>query len=202
VSEPAEAKGAALAPEDEARAGFYGLIARLFYAHPDQQLLGQLVHIQAFEGQDGPLAAAWRNLVAACGSAFPVMLENEHTQLFIGTGRSLITPYLSHYTPLVAKERHLVDLRGQLIAWGIARKERAHEPEDHVAGVFEAMRIAIAVQQRSAEEQKAFFDRFLYAPALEFCNAVTASEKAVFYRLVAEFTRQFLAIERAAFEML
>ena len=202
MSGSAQAESPALEPEDEARAGFYGLIARLFHAHPDQQLIGQLVHAKAFEGQESALAVAWRDLVDACRSAFPVVLENEHTLLFVGTGRSLVTPYLSHYVPMASKEKNLVDLRGQLITWGIARKEQAFEPEDHVAGVFEAMRFAIAVQHRSETEQKVFFDRFLDAPALAFCDAVSASEKAVFYRLVAAFTRQFLALEREAFEMM
>ncbi len=73
---------------------------------------------------------------------------------------------------------------------------------DHIAGVCEAMRFAIAVQHRSLEEQKAFFERFLYRGAMAFCDAVTASDKANFYRLVAVFAREFLELEREAFGML
>ena len=40
-------------PEDMARAAFYGLIARLFYAPPDQQFLGQLLHMGAFDEVSG-----------------------------------------------------------------------------------------------------------------------------------------------------
>jgi len=88
-----------------------------------------------------------------------------------------------------------------LAEWGMSRRERANEPEDHVAGVCESMRLAIAVQHRSLEEQKSFFDRFIYAGAAAFCDAVIASPKADFYRPVARFAVEFLKLERHAFDM-
>ena len=169
---------------------------------PDQAVLGQIVNAEAFEGSETPVALAWRELVAACRNAFPVVLENEHTELFVGTGRAAVTPYLTHYTLKYANENPLVDLRQQLGEWGIARRDSAHEPEDHVAGVCETMRFAIAVQQRGPEEQKAFFDRWIYRGATMFCDAVNASPKAVFYRRVAVFARAFLELENDAFKML
>ena len=68
--------------------------------------------------------------------------------------------------------------------------------------IFEGSRVgAIAVQQRSPEEQKAFFEHFIYRGATSFCDAVTASNKANFYRAVARFARAFLDIENVAFQM-
>jgi len=64
------------------------------------------------------------------------------------------------------------------------------------------MRFAIAVQQRRPEEQKMLFDRFVYRGAGAFCNAVTASKEARFYRLVANFAQAFFEVEKTAFEML
>jgi TorA maturation chaperone TorD len=204
MSEPAASPE--FAPEDVARATFYGLIARLFYAPPDQQLLGQLLHMGVFDGEaDGrgsKLAQAWTAIVDACRIAYPVMLENEHTELFVGVGKSDVTPYLTHYVIKYATDNPLVELRQQLIRWGIARREGASEPEDHVAGICEAMRFAIAVQHRTLEEQKAFFERFLYRGGVAFCDAVTASAKANFYRLVATFAREFFELEREAFGMI
>jgi len=197
----AEATGASLEPEDEARAAIYGLIARLFYAAPDQGVLGHILHAKVFEGGNDALARAWQEMVEACRNAFPVMLENEHTELFVGTGRAAVTPYLSHYVIQYATDHPLVELRQQLGQWGIGRRESASEPEDHISGVCEALRFAIAVQQRRLEEQKAFFERFLYRGAIAFCDAVTASGKAGFYRLVARFAREFFELERKAFEM-
>ena len=192
---------AALPPEDEARAALYGLIARLFYAPPDQGVLGQILQSRAFEGSDEEIALAWRAMVEACRSAFPVVLENEHTELFVGTGKAEVTPYLTHYTIKYATDNPLVEVRQQLKRWGLGRRESANEPEDHISGICEAMRFAIAMQHRSAEEQKEFFDRFLYRGAVAFCDAVTASPKAGFYGLVARFARAFFEVEREAFEM-
>ena len=200
-----------LQPEDMARAAFYGLIARLFYAPPDQQLLGQLLHMGVFDdaGEAGgevdvrgrKLADGWGAIVEASRTAFPVVLENEHTDLFVGVGKAEVTPYLTHYVIKYATDNPLVELRQQLSRWGIARRENASEPEDHVAGISEAMRFAIAVQHRPLEDQKAFFERFLYRGGIAFCDAVTASGKANFYRLVAIFAREFFELEREAFEM-
>jgi TorA maturation chaperone TorD len=202
MSAPEAAGPAELEAEDAARAAVYGLIARLFYAAPDEGVLGQILHANAFESGGEKLALAWRALVEACRSAYPVMLEHEHTELFVGTGRAEITPYLSDYVILHATDNPLVELRQQLSRWGIARRASVNEPEDHIAGICEAMRWAIAVQHRPIEEQKLFFDRFLYRGAAAFCDAVTASAKAGFYRHVAAFARAFLELEREAFEML
>jgi TorA maturation chaperone TorD len=192
---------AGLAPEDEARAAFYGLIARLFYAPPDEGVLAQLLHANAFEDSNEPIAQAWGKLVDAARTAFPFVLENEHTELFVGTGKAEVTPFLTHYTIAHAAENPLVELRQQLKRWGMGRREEANEPEDHIAGICEAMRFAIAVQHRAVDEQRAFFDAFIYRGGVAFCDAVSASAKAGFYRLVAQFARAFFELEREAFEM-
>jgi TorA maturation chaperone TorD len=189
-----------IAPEDAARANFYGLIARLFYAAPDANLISELLRAPPIEGEE-ELGASWKELIEACRVAFPAQLEAEHTELFIGTGKALVTPYVSHYVLRHANDNPLVDLRGRLAAWGIGRREDVPEYEDHISGVCEAMRFAIAVQQRSPEEQQEFFERFVYRGAVAFCDAVTASNQARFYRPVARFARAFLALEKSAFEM-
>jgi len=199
VTEPAIAP--VLQPEDEARALIYGLIARLFFAPPDAGTLAYVLHANTFEG-DSNVALAWRGLVDACRTAFPVVLENEHTELFAGVGKAEVTPYLTHYIIKFATDNPLVELRQQLTRWGIARRENVNEPEDHIAGVSEAMRFAIAVQHRPLAEQKEFFERYLYRGGIAFCDAITASTKANFYRLVAAFVGEFFALEREAFKML
>jgi TorA maturation chaperone TorD len=190
-----------VAPEEVARANFYGLIARLFYQAPDAGLIAELRAAPPLEGET-ELAAAWRDMVDACARAFPVALENEHTELFIGTGKAEVTPYLLHYVRRYATDNPLVELRQQLAAWGMARREGTPEYEDHVSGMCEVMRFAIAAQQRSPEEQKQFFERYIYRGAVAFCDAVSASPKADFYAKVARFTRVFLNIEKNAFDML
>lgn len=199
MTEPAP--GPALDPEDEARAALYGLIAQLFYAPPDQGVLAQILNARIFEGGDAGLPLRWRELVERCRTAFPVPLENEHTELFIGTGRAAVTPYLIHYLVERSTDNPLVQLRKQLAEWGISRREHTSEPEDHISSVCEVMRFAIAVQHRSLEEQKAFFDRFVYEGGVAFCDAVIASAKADFYRVVAAFAGEFFRLERSAFDM-
>ena len=189
-----------LPPEEAARANLYGLIARLFYAPPDAQLISELLHAAPIEGE-GALATAWKEMVQACRNAFPVALENEHTELFIGTGKAPVTPYLSYYVRRHANDNPLVALRGQLNEWGIARREGVAEYEDHISGVCETMRFLIAVQQRTPEEQQMFFERFVYPGAAAFCDALSASNQARFYIVVAAFARAFLEVETNAFEM-
>ena len=54
-------------PEEEARANLYGLIARLFYAAPDAQLISELLQAPAIEeeGKAGSLGATWSELARA-----------------------------------------------------------------------------------------------------------------------------------------
>ena len=192
-----------LDPEDVARADLYAVLARLFYTAPDAQFLSELKQraAGALEAQSGGLAAAWRALGEACASAFPAHLDNEHTDLFVGTGRAEITPYLSNYPMRHQSDAPLVGLREQLARWGISRRSDVFEPEDHISGLCEAMRFAIAVQQRSLDEQRNFFDRHLYPGATRFLDALTKSEKARFYKPVAALARAFFEIEREAFSM-
>ena len=195
-----------LEAEDLARADLYGVLARLFYAAPDAQFLGALLRgpeadPASASAPSTALDKAWRELIDGCRHAFPALLDHEHTELFIGTGKAEITPYLGHYTMRHQSDTPLVELRQQLAEWGIAKRENATEPEDHIAGLCETMRFAIAVQHRSLEEQRNFFERFLYEGAMRFCVAVLASKNARFYRRVAELARAFFGIEREAFSM-
>jgi TorA maturation chaperone TorD len=199
---------APVSPEDEARANLYGLLARLFYAPPDANLLSELRQAAppAEEG-DGltaegkALKEAWAELVAACASAFPARLEEEHFNVFVGVGKAQVTPYLSAYMERREGEAPLVRLRAQLADWGLARREEAAEPEDHVSGVCETMRWLIVRRKAPLETQREFFRAYLDIPASLFCAAVTACEDARFYRHVARLLGTLLAVERKAFEI-
>lgn len=196
------------APEDQARAQLYGLIASLFQSAPDAQLLSAIVHADGFRGGDDErteqgraLAEAWQQMAEACRTAYPVLLAHEHTELFNAPGRAEVTPYLLHYVMRYESETPLVELRAQLADWGIARRAGVFEPEDHISSLCETMRFAIAVQQRPLDEQRAFFERFLYLGGIAFCDAVRGSEKARFYVTVAAFARAFFDVEREAFSI-
>lgn len=185
-----------VAPEELARANLYALLARLFYGAPDAALLDAMAH-QAMEGEG--LAAPWRELVAARRA--PEALEDEYDALFGGPGKAQVTLYLSSYLPPRVNEHPLAALRELLGGWGIGRRTGVPEYEDHISGLCEAMRFAIAVQQRELADQKQLFEAFLYPGATRFCSAVSASKDAHFYRAAAQLTRAFLDVEKAAFEM-
>ena len=190
----------AVAEEDTARANHYALIGRLFYDAPDSILLAQLCNANAGStGDDAPLDRAWRALRNACGSAYPVMLRQEHDTLFVGVGKSEVTPYTSHYVRGISPDRHLVRLRERLDQLGLARRSAAFEVEDHVSGICDVMR-ALIEDGHPLLEQRMFFKEFVDAGVTPFCDAVTLATSAAFYRPVAEFARVFLEVERQAFD--
>ena len=60
-----------MAPEEQARANLYGLLARLFYAPPDAALLQGI----AAEKMEGELAAEWDALARAAAAADAELLR-------------------------------------------------------------------------------------------------------------------------------
>jgi TorA maturation chaperone TorD len=191
--------------EELARANLYGLVSRLFYAPPDPNLLAEVSQSTAGaeeEVGDGAtsLAAAWRDLREACGSAYPAIVRQEYDNLFIGVGKAAVTPYLSGYAEPHSPDRYLVRLRQQLDAWGLARRDSVFEVEDHVSGGCDVMRWLIE-GGRSLVEQRTFFESFLYPGAILFCAAVQNTPALTFYQHVARFAGRFFEVEKAAFEM-
>lgn len=190
-----------LSEEDAGRANLYALIGRLFYDAPDSTLLAQLRHAEAEPaGNDAPLDRAWQLLRDACGSAQPAVVKQEHDSLFVGVGKSEVTPYTSHFVTGNSPDRHLIRLRERLEQLGLARRSAAFEVEDHVSGICDVMRILVE-DGHPLPEQSLFFKEFVYAGVPPFCEAVAIATSAVFYRAVAEFARAFLEVERQAFEM-
>jgi len=197
-----------VAPEDQARANLYGLLARLFYAPPDANLIAEL-RLAAPPAADGEsltaegeaLKAAWTQLVEACASAFPARLEEEHMQLFVGVGKAEVTPYLSAYVDRTEGDNPLARLRGQLADWGLARREEAVEPEDHVSALCETMRWLILGRKAGLDVQRQFFEQYLHSGGSRFCSAVTACGSAKFYPHVAALLQGLLDVEHKAFDI-
>jgi TorA maturation chaperone TorD len=187
--------------EDAARGHHYALIGRLFHEAPDSILLAQLCRADAESGGEGaPLEQAWRSLRDACGTAYPAVLKQEYDTLFVGVGKSEVTPYTSHYVRDTFPDRHLVRLRQRLEELGLGRRSAAFEVEDHISGVCDVMRILIE-GARPLSEQQLFFKEFVYPGASAFCDAVVGAASASFYRRVARYARAFFDVERESFEM-
>jgi len=188
-------------PEDQARAGYYALLARLYYAGPDAALLAAIAGADdvAADGEQSPLAAAWRALASAARVMDAEAARLEYDQLFVGTGKAEVTPYASFYLVETGREKVLVKLRDELGSLGLKRTERASEPEDHLAGLFDVMRHLISKGSGDAAvQQQAFFERYIAGFYEGFCAATSASEKSNFYKHVARFTEAFLTVETEA----
>ena len=100
-----------LAPEEQARANFYALLSRLFYAPADAELLAALGSADELEADDEIIAARWRELSKAAASADPEAVREEYETAFVGTGRAPITLYTSAYSVRYTNEMPLAPLR-------------------------------------------------------------------------------------------
>ena len=188
-------------PEEQARADFYALLARLFYAPPEADLLRTIAGAGELGAQDDRVAPAWRVLAQAAAAADPQAVREEYEETFVGTGKAPVTLYAGAYSARYTNEVPLAALRGELAALGLARRSEAVEPEDHVAGLCDAMRHLI-VEERSLEEQKRFFGRWIDPIAEPLCSAIEASPRTAFYKQVARLAKGFFDLEHAAFELL
>jgi TorA maturation chaperone TorD len=191
-----------LPPEEVARANFYGLLARLFYAPPDEQLLRTLAASSEPEAEEGGLSGAWSELAVAAEHADPEQVREEYEASFVGVGKAPITLYVSAYSVRYTNEMPLAALRGVLAGLGLARRTDATEPEDHVAALLDVMRHLIAEQKRDLEEQKQFFDRWIWPNVQPLCGAIEKAEGLSFYKSVARLLLEVCTLEHRAFEML
>lgn len=185
-------------PEEAARANLYALLARLFYAPPDAQLLRAI----AGETMAGELGDAWKALAQAAKEADPPTVHEEYESAFIGTGKAPVTLYTTAYAIKYSNEVPLAELRGELDRLGLARRAESREPEDHFAALCDVMRHLVAKQKSDLAEQRRFFSRWIRPTVEPLCTAIDRSDKTVFYKRVAQFASRFCALEHLAFEML
>jgi TorA maturation chaperone TorD len=191
-----------LAPEDQARANLYGLLARLFYAAPDAALLAAIAQSGEMQAEAGsPLASAWKRLVEASASAGAEAVREEFERVFVGTGKAEVTLYTGAYTGRSTLDSPLAALRGELATRGLARREEVYLPEDHVGALCETMRHLIAEQHADLGEQHRFFKRWIGPAAQPLCNAIEQSANTDFYKCVGCLASDYFELERAAFEI-
>ena len=147
--------------EELERAELYGLLARLWLAPPDVELLEQFrVAVTQPPERGGHLEAPWEALGAAMRATGPTEAAAEHTALFHGVGKPEVMAYGSYYLSGFLNEQPLATLRADLAALGLTRDASALETEDHVAYVLEVMRYLIAGDDAAVcnlEQQRRFF---------------------------------------------
>jgi TorA maturation chaperone TorD len=196
-----------VAAEDHGRANFYALISRLFASPPDAALLSAIAASPPLSTADGgaPLAMAWSKLIAASGVVDDESTREEYDALFGGVGKAQINLHGSHHLTGFMMEKPLAALRADLAALGFARLQSQSLTEDHLSAVCEVMRILIVggdgTAPRSVAEQRLFFEKHL-APWFErCCLAISNSALANYYKVGAQFTCDFLRIERESFSV-
>ena len=188
-----------LAPEDQARANLYAVLARLYADPPDGRLLKSLAGADRMP--DGsPVGAAWNRLIDASAVMDADAATQEYTDLFVGVGKCEVNLHASHWITGFMIERPLVELRSDLASLAITRKDAATMLEDHLSALFETMRILVAGDgdrpPASVEQQRNFLQKRLLSWAFVCCTAVVKTSLANYYGRVAELTEQFLALER------
>lgn len=190
-----------LPPEDDARARFYAVLARLYAGGLDASLLTALGESGAWpEEGNNPLATAWNKLLLASTAMDAEAAEQEYTELFIGVGRSIVDLHASHWITDSASEKPLVAVRSDLARLGLARQARSTLYEDHLSVLCETMRMLIAGDgERSPTPiavQRAYFDRHIAPWVFACCTAIRDCPLANYYLRVAEFTHLYMAVER------
>jgi len=187
---------------DRERAYLYRLLANLLAGPADASVLGLLCDINT-GAQDTCLGTALRALSEAAGRAQPEALEDEYNRLFIGVGRGELLPYASWYLTGSLLERPLIEVRRELRALGIARREGVCEPEDHIATLCEVMAVTIeAAGVDTWSRQQAFFQAHLAPWAGGFFRDLQVAEGAGFYRPVGLLGACLMELEAAYFTLL
>ena len=192
--------------EEMARAEVYGLLAQLYYAAPEPELLAALrVAVTEAPAQGAFLEEPWRELVGAARGASDAAIADEYDALFGGVGKPEVYLFGSHYMSGFLNEKPLARLRATLAELGLARDEAMSDTEDHVAYLCEVMRYLIAgddVAVANLSRQREVFAAHLQPWAAAMCDAIAAHPKARFYAVLAAFTRAFLNVEAQGFDML
>ena len=193
--------------EQRYRASAYALLAGLLRAAPDQALLDTVSSLSPdaddltlAEVDADELGLAMSSLAAASRGRDLALLEQEYNNLFIGVGKGEIVPYGSWYLTGFLMEQPLSDLRDDLRALGFERSDDTHEPEDHVAALFEVFSAMIAGAS-SLPAQQDFFKTHMQPWLERFFADLGKARSADFYSKVAQFGAAFLNLESAYLSM-
>lgn len=192
--------------EEIARAEMYGLLANLWLAPPDADLLGQFrVAVTQAPEPGGFLEAPWQALVARMRAATVESAADEFKALFQGVGKPEVFPYASYFLAGFVNEKPLAQLRSDLARLGLTRDPALLETEDHISYLFEVMRYLIAGDDASVsnlEQQRLFFRAHVQSWVEHLCKAVEDQPSADLWHAIAALTLAFTQVETQAFDLL
>lgn len=193
-------------PEDQARADFYAVLARLWSEPPDAEFLHSLGSAERLDEYGvHAVAAAWNRLLDASVAMDAEAAAQEYTDLFVGVGKCEVNLHASHWETGFMAEKPLAALRSELARMGLARRGSATMMEDHLSALCETMRLLIAGdggrEPAPSDVQWNFSRKYLLSWVFDCCGAIEKSSIANYYRRVAEFTCLFMALERDSLAM-
>ena len=198
-----------------ARSQVYALLAKLFRAEPDGELLARLRDLHTLQ--------ALSELGLTLGPGFhdlPVdkLMEDlaiEYTQLFVGPG-----PHLSPHESVHTESGEIRDgelwgpqtvkVKAFIEAAGLSYADDFHEMPDHVSAEFEFMAKLTAHEaerwQAGDEEnargslqiQRRFFDEHINQWVPRFCQKILDRNESEFYGKIAELARAVLSYDDGA----
>ena len=153
---------------------------------------------------------SWAALVEASAGADAEAVAAEYQTLFVGVGQSEVSLHGSAYAKGASGTPLLVQIRASLAQLHLARQAGVTMFEDHLAAVFETMRLLIAGESAAAaagapgsafafDVQREFFRLNVEPWVTLCCTAICKKAVAMYYPRVAQFTCDFLAIERDSF---
>lgn len=184
---------------DQSRSEHYRFLSSLFIAAPDRTRLEAIADLR---GDSTAMGRAFKALAQVARDSQVQAVEREFFELFVGVGRGELLPYASFYLTGFLNERPLADLRADLARLGVARAEGRHEPEDHIALLFEVMAdMAAGHIDVGSDGQAAFFNRHIAPWAGQFFDDLAIAPSASFYQPVAEIGRLLTDIESRAFSL-
>jgi TorA maturation chaperone TorD len=186
--------------EDMLRCCVYRLLARYLAAPPDAAALAAAAQLS---GDDSELGRALGTFAKAARATAPAEARDEYDQLFIGLVRGELVPYASFYLTGFLHERPLAAVRADFARLGIAREPGWRDPEDHIAGLCEAMARLIGGEfgDGGLATQREFFDRHLAPWAPRFFADLERARASRLYAPVGTVGRLFAEIEATAFAM-
>lgn len=195
---------APIAPEDAARADFYALLGALFTRPPDARLL-QTLAIAAPLEPGTALAQPWDALVRASGVVDAEAVAEEYESLFVGMGKAKVSIYAGFYAGASAVDHPRVRIAQALADLRVARAAGVTEPEDHLGGLFEVMRLLVGGgpgrSPESPSTQRAFFEGHIAPSAIKFFDALRKEPDSNYYLRVAGFGSVFVAVESESLQL-
>ncbi len=190
-----------IAPEDEARAAIYAMLAKLLSDPPTPEQLADLGKLQ---GSDTEFGQSLRKLAEASRNTTAEQADDAYHELFIGLTRGKLLPYGSYYLTGFLHEKPLARLRNTMAQLGIEANPDVKDPEDHIASVLDMMGGLIRGDFGGpvpVAQQRTFFQDHVQSWVPYFFRDLEAIGEHELYAAIGSVGRVFLELEEAAFSM-